>query len=145
MPAPRAEWGHRAVAIPAAWAGSFFLLAWLLATQQTVPGDTIPVETPSIGILLGIPTALALASIFGMVLSGLPILGGVAFMAWLGRWSPGLRHPAIWALAGAAICGGFAIDPSDAELSPPALALVFTGAACAALARRYVHWPDVEE
>ncbi len=145
MPVPRAEWGHRAVAIPAAWAGSFFLLACLLAMQQTTAGDTIPVEAPSIEILLGIPAALALASIFGMVLSALPILGGVAIMAAVGRWSPGLRHPAIWALAGAAICGALVIDPSEAELSPPALALVFTGAACAALARRYVHWPEFEE
>ncbi|AJP71508.1 hypothetical protein [Sphingomonas hengshuiensis] len=145
MPVPRAEWGHRAVAIPAAWAGSFFLLACLLATQQTMPGDTIPVELPSIEFVLGLFAAAALASIFGMLLSAIPILGGVAFMATVGRWSPGLRHPAIWALAGAAMCAGAVLGPGGGADSPPALALVFTGAACAALARRYVHWPEFEE
>ncbi|WP_448664406.1 hypothetical protein ACG3SL_06945 [Sphingomonas sp. CJ20] len=145
MPRLRSEWDHTAVAIPACWAGIIFLISLLLAVVQAEPGAVVPVEPAPIEVLFGIPVFTALASIAGMLLSAIPLWAGVAVMATLGRCNLGFQHPAIWALAGAAMCGGTVLACGIDLAEPAALALLFTSATCAALARRYVRWSPVDE
>lgn len=137
-----ARWSAKAIGVPAASAGTLYLLALALAAQQCAPADSIPIGYPSVE-LLGIVGLVGLASAVGAVVSALPLLIGVFVMSALGRWNLGLRHPAIWALAGAAMAALLVLGGDIA--TPPALALLCTGAVCAALARGYVHWPEDQE
>jgi hypothetical protein len=144
----RSEWSGRAVFTPAFCAGGLFCGSVVLAIQQCVPATAFPVQGGAMTVfqmLAGLLLFLPVASIVGMVLSVLPILVGVTILAAIGRWNIGTRHPAFWALTGGAAPAGvaFATGSNVAELG--VLAFILTGAACAAIARRYVRWSPIEE
>lgn len=140
----RTRWDGRAIGFPALSAGVIYLIALPLAVQMTTPAESWPLEgdwTDMAGIL----PFVGLATAFGAMIAVVPIVFGVHAMAWLGTHNIGMRHPAIWVLAGGAMAAGI-LAPFGAweDISSPALALVLTGAGCAALARRYVRWPQDE-
>lgn len=147
-PACRSEWSGRAVFTPAICAGGLFCGSVVLAIQQCLPAAAFPVEGSPITVfqmLAGLLLFLPVASIAGMVLSALPILVGVTVLAAIGRWNIGTRHPAFWALTGGAAPAGVAFATDSHFAEPAVLAFILTGAACAAIARRYVRWSPIEE
>lgn len=124
-----------------------FLLFLLFGIMVSDPTAAIPVEwawAAGVEGAVGLFFLAALSSALGAVLALVPLWLGVAALAFAGRWNIGVRHPAFWAMAGAGMPAlalpVFGVDAA----SPPALALLFTGATCAALARRYVRWPEYE-
>lgn len=149
---PRAQWDHRSILVPGLWAGILFVAALMLSLQQGCPGATIdvapllPDSVPAM-LLYALPMVLpvALVAMVGLALSALPLLAGVTALAALGRWNAGTRHPAFWALVGAAAPAAVLAVAGAALDAAPATALILTGAACAALARRYVRWPRPTE
>lgn len=144
----RSDWSGRAVFIPAICAGGLFCASLLLAIQQSFPAEAVPVESDP-GTLFenvaGASVFLVLASLVGLVASALPILVGVRLLAAIGRWNSGSRHPAFWALIGAAAPAGVAVALGSCPDEPAVLSFVLTGASCAAIARRYVRWSPIKE
>ncbi len=141
----RAGWSGRAIGIPAFAAGLMYLIALLLAVQMLEPAESWPLDGDFTELLAVIPFA-GMAMAVGALLAVVPVTLGVTTMAWIGKHNIGARHPAMWALAGAAGAAGVVALLGVWETpTPPALALIFTGAGCAALARRYVRWPQTEE
>lgn len=54
-----------------------------------------------IGLLISLLSFSVVSTLFALI----PNLIGICVMGWLGSRNVGLRHPAIWALAGAAAAG----------------------------------------
>jgi hypothetical protein len=143
----RSEWSGSTVLIPGLLSGLIFPLALGLAMQQAYPGEPVMMGTPPsflelLQILLVLVTFSMIASAVGLALSAVPLVVGVWALAMLGEWNAGTRHPAFWALAGgmmpAAAILAIGLRP-DESASP---AFILTGAACAVLARRSVHWEE---
>jgi hypothetical protein len=148
LPWCRSEWSGRAVVVPGLAAGVLFCGFLVMAIQQAFPAEALPVEGDLItaGTVLGGTLAfLVLASVIGLVISAIPILIGVTVLAAIGRWNLGTRHSAFWALAGAALPASAAVAVGSNFADPTPFALMMTGAACAAIARRYVRWSPIEE
>lgn len=144
----RSEWSGRAVFTPALCAGALFCGSVLLAIQQDMPATAFPMQgspTTVFQALAAMLLVLALASIAGLVLSAVPILIGVTFLATVGRWNIGTRHPAFWSIIGGAAPTGVAFVMGASLAEPVIQAFILTGAACAAIARRYVRWSPIEE
>lgn len=133
--------GAKAVLVPAWLAGSFYLVSLLLAAGATQPAAAAEIDAQwAPALLLVLP-----ATLLGAIISALPLAAGVAVMTRLGRWNVGLRLPGAWAIAGAATIAAPVVVVSGGEVQAPSLALIFTGALCALVARRYVRWPDEYE
>lgn len=148
QPACRSEWSSRAVFTPAFCAGGLFCGSVLLAIQQYSPASVVPIEgnlTTAFGMLAGVTVFLVFASMVGMIISALPILIGVKCLAAIGQWNLGTRHYAFWALTGGAAPAAAAFSMGFNVAEPAALAFMLTGAACAAIARRYVRWSPIVE
>ncbi|WP_404339295.1 hypothetical protein AB2M62_08305 [Sphingomonas sp. MMS12-HWE2-04] len=143
MHAPvRIVWMRGALSRPLLSAGILYLLAFPLTAQMLCPSAAWPVVLDI--SMLGIVPLLLLAGIVGALLALLPVLIGTAAMAELGRHNLGLQHPAMWALAGAATAAGICATLGTRPDEPPALALIFTGSACALLARQKIRWIEAE-
>jgi len=147
-PGCRSDWSGRAVFAPALCAGGLFCGSILLAIQQCGPASAFPVEGSPATVLQLLGSAVVIlpfVSIVGMILSALPILVGVTALATIGRWNIGTRHHAFWALTGGAAPAAVASATGSSLAEPAAFAFILTGAACAAIARRYVRWSPIEE
>lgn len=144
---PRPAWNSRAIVAPGLASGILYPLSLVLMLQQFAPGEPWPIDpgAGAIGDALALLPVLGLAIGVGLVLALAPLLIGVVTLARIGRWNAGTRHPAFWALVGAAIPASVFAAAGASLAEPPVSALLCTGAACAALARRYVRWPSSEE
>jgi hypothetical protein len=132
----------KAIGVPMAGAGTLYVISTLLAVQMTTPDAARTVDL-ALDDLWPMAMLLVPTTIVGALLSGIPLLLGVSIMARAGKRNVGLRHPAIWAMAGAA-GPGLTLFIDLQGLEPMALALTWTGASCALLARRYVSWDEVD-
>jgi hypothetical protein len=119
-------------------AGPMFVVFWEMAS---VPSDGGSTPMGGLGIVMLLVMIFAVP--FGALLSVLPILLLTEFLAFVGYRNFGLRHPAMWGLAGGVVIAPwFAWRMESAGVQAVAIALTGTGIACALLCRSGVVWHD---
>lgn len=121
-------------------AGPLFMVGLALGdavARWPAPIAYVPDQVwPFLGIsLVSIP--------FGMVLSLLPILLGVLVMSWLGGRFSAMRGWPAWMLGGCVVAIPIVTFWGGDKANVVGIALIFTCAICARIARLWVRWtPD---
>ena len=117
-------------------AGPVFVVSVGVAALMLSPGP-VAVTSELIFALLILPLAIVAGAIIAVV----PVTVGTMAMGWLADRNPAFQLSIMWALAGAAMAGGwtpFVSMGPDGE--PFKLALAITGAISALICRHWLVW-----
>lgn len=123
-------------------AGPVFAAMLLFTAVFESPAAAVSIDIQWIEVLFGILVMIMPLILIGGLLAFFPVWLGSNLMAWAGEYNIGLRHPAIWGIAGGSIAA-MPVALLDAGAAAPfSTALIATAAICALLVRYGTRWDD---
>lgn len=123
-------------------AGPVFAAALLFTAVFESPAATVIIDVHRGEIVGGILMMAPPLVLIGGLLAVFPVWLGSNLLASAGERNIGLRHPAIWAIAGGAMAAIPKAALDAGTISSFGTALIVTGAICALIVRYGTRWSD---